>query len=383
VARANALYAAESGVKEVFSYMNEQAADAARARRQLPFYEGQEIRGAYDWGSFEVVLNQVAGTDDWRLSSSGMTDSSAGVRDRNIEVVLGALTKNRATSRFGFAMFSDADLDLSGVGFTDSFDSAVGGYSPTAPAAPFSMPFQGANGHVGSNGNIINPSGGTEIHGGINPGVDGVAIFGGITDGDIENLSIPIELPPVPEAEWQAAQNNNDNATIVTLGGGSAYIPATKSLEVSSSQSVQLGVASGQPRTYFFTDVNTWGSGTKIDIVGPSVIYLTGDWLMHGTGTINHLGRPTDLMILGIGGGALTMNGASGFGAGVYAPDKTLTFNGSGEMRGAFTARSIARNGTWNFHYDEALGRIMDGPDEVAVIGYRVIGWHERSTSND
>ena len=382
----NALYVAESGIKDSIRQMNAAAADDARDVTPWPYNDGDVFTDDYQWGSYAVVANEVAGTENWRLTSTG-TVSHAGRGDasRVVEVVLEAVTKPRNASRFGYALFSDEDLRLNGNGFTDSFDSRLGPYSPSAPIAPFTEPYQGTNGNIGSNGDILNPAGGSELHGDINPGHDNTSTIGGTQDpaNETEPLTSYQTLDPIPPAEWQAAQATNDNAGITPA---STYDASTMTLTVGSRSQVQLGNPAGTgnpPFVYFFNGVSTSGSGIKIDIVGPAVIYIDGDWIQNGSSQINSTGPPTDLLIYGVGGPhQMTVNGASGFGAGIYAPGHDITFNGSGDMRGSYVANRITRNGGWNFHYDEALGDIGGGPTTPVRIGFDVLGWHDHGPGN-
>ena len=59
----------------------------------------------------------------------------------------------------------------------------------------------------------------------------------------------------------------------------------------------------------------------------------------------------------------------------IYAPNAAFTLNGGGnnaiDFVGASVSSTVTMNGHFNFHYDEALGRIG------ARRGYIITGWGE------
>lgn len=96
-----------------------------------------------------------------------------------------------------------------------------------------------------------------------------------------------------------------------------------------------------------------------------------------GRTQINPGGRSTDFYFWGTTNlASLTLNGNAGLTGAFYAPNAGVNLNGGGnstvaDFSGAIVARSVVLNGHFNFHYDEALGRL--GPDR----GWHVTQWNE------
>jgi hypothetical protein len=65
----------------------------------------------------------------------------------------------------------------------------------------------------------------------------------------------------------------------------------------------------------------------------------------------------------GTGPNGMSLNGGASFSGVVLAPYVGIKFNGNSDFYGAFRAKDFsgAVNGTFNFHYDEALGAIEMG----------------------
>ena len=72
---------------------------------------------------------------------------------------------------------------------------------------------------------------------------------------------------------------------------------------------------------------------------------------------------------------SVTLSGNAGYTGTIYAPNASFTMNGGGnntlDCIGAAIVKKVTMNGHFNFHYDEALGRI--GP----CRGFVVTGWTE------
>ncbi|MFM1768491.1 MAG: hypothetical protein RJA22_1020 [Verrucomicrobiota bacterium] len=95
-----------------------------------------------------------------------------------------------------------------------------------------------------------------------------------------------------------------------------------------------------------------------------------------GQTQVNSDGRSTSFYFWGTTNlASLQLNGNAGLTGAFYAPNAAVSLNGGGQssadFSGALVARSVTMNGHFNFHYDEALGRI--GPDR----GWHVTRWTE------
>ena len=135
-------------------------------------------------------------------------------------------------------------------------------------------------------------------------------------------------------------------------------------------------------------------------MTGDAVLYVTGDFSLGGTASIQIAPGATLRLFVG-GAGDLSGNGVINtnnsaasfiyeglptstslnlggnfqFVGCVYAPNATVTFNGSGngtqDFVGAAVANTVTMNGHVNFHYDEALRKF--GP----FRGFVLTSWNE------
>jgi len=137
--------------------------------------------------------------------------------------------------------------------------------------------------------------------------------------------------------------------------------------------------AGRQLYTNMTLDTNTVVEGTPEN---PTVIYLTGTLTIPNGAVVNFrknaLGnwvpKPTPgLLIFSAGiGPALRFGNHASFSGAVYAPRATFSGGAAGNIYGSMVTGSISTQGSWNFHYDEALGDVET--EAMAVIR----GWAER-----
>ncbi|MEY2408555.1 MAG: hypothetical protein QOF48_1225 [Verrucomicrobiota bacterium] len=77
---------------------------------------------------------------------------------------------------------------------------------------------------------------------------------------------------------------------------------------------------------------------------------------------------------------SITLSGNAGFTGTIYAPNANFTMNGGGnnttDFIGASITKSVTMHGHFNFHYDEALGRV------AATRGWVVNSWNELEPKN-
>jgi hypothetical protein len=137
--------------------------------------------------------------------------------------------------------------------------------------------------------------------------------------------------------------------------------------------------AGRQLYTNMTLDTNTVVEGTPEN---PSVIYLTGTLTVPNGAVANFrkdlLGnwvpKPSPgLLIFSAGiGPALRFGNHASFSGAVYAPRATFSGGAAGNIYGSMVTGSISTQGSWNFHYDEALGDVENEARRV------VSGWAER-----
>ena len=134
-----------------------------------------------------------------------------------------------------------------------------------------------------------------------------------------------------------------------------------------------------QIHTNVTLDSKTFIEGTPEN---PTIIYLTGTLTIPNGAVVNFrqnsLGKwvpkpAPGLLIYSAGiGPALRFGNHASFSGAVYAPRATFAGGAAGNIYGSLVTGSISTQGSWNFHYDEALGA-------VDVEGrFLVSGWAER-----
>ena len=126
-------------------------------------------------------------------------------------------------------------------------------------------------------------------------------------------------------------------------------------------------------------DSKTFIQGTPEN---PTIVYLTGTLTIPNGEVVNFrqddLGRwvpkpAPGLLVYSAGiGPALRFGNHASFSGAVYAPRATFSGGAAGNIYGSMVTGSISTQGSWNFHYDEALG------DVDTEARFLVSGWAER-----
>ena len=131
-----------------------------------------------------------------------------------------------------------------------------------------------------------------------------------------------------------------------------------------------------------YTNV-TLGTDTVVEGTpeNPTVIYLTGTLTVPNGAVVNFqrvggdwLPKPSPgLLIFSAGvGPALRFGNHASLSGAVYAPRAAFSGGAAGNIYGSLVTGSISTQGSWNFHYDEALG------DVETEATYAVSDWVER-----
>jgi hypothetical protein len=236
-------------------------------------------------------------------------------------------------------VFGSDSVRLQGSILTDSYDSDLGPYSPQTA---------GRQGHVCSNG-AIDLQGAATVNGNAHPGPDHeVSMKGASTvTGDTTPLTEPVEIPPVDpgDAAW-----SNDNEAIPPTDGGRDAVDADNAFSIGGNDSVEL-----PPGTYHFSAMSIGGNAT-VRITGPTVIYVTGDSELAGTGVVNDTQVPGNLQLHSMGS-EVKVYGSSDWHGLVYAPDARVHVQGAAEVFGMVVGREVELQGGRNagVHVDEAL----------------------------
>jgi hypothetical protein len=132
-----------------------------------------------------------------------------------------------------------------------------------------------------------------------------------------------------------------------------------------------------------YTNV-TLGTDTVVEGTpeNPTILYLTGTLTIPNQAVVNFrqtadlrwVPKPAPgLLVFSAGvGPALRFGNHASFSGAVYAPRATFSGGAAGNIYGSMVTGSISTGGSWNFHYDDALGDVDTGARRV------VRGWAER-----
>ncbi|PKK83911.1 MAG: hypothetical protein CVT49_05660 [candidate division Zixibacteria bacterium HGW-Zixibacteria-1] len=262
----------------------------------------------------------------------------------------------RYNNPFKHALFGDDGVELKNGMRTDSYNSDSGSYAATRDTL---------DGDVGSNATITMHNG-SYVGGDVVTSSDSSAldINGGATvTGDVK-YDVPEEtLDPIPQAEFDMAESNNDNTT--GISGSYSYNPSTYAFQSSGTVTLSDG-------TYYFSSIILKNSAELIIAPGAEVkIYVTGDIEIKNSGGVNVGGTPGDLMFLSQGDIVLKNSGE--LSAIFYSPDGDGDLRNSADFYGSIVAKTIVVHNSAAFHYDRELGKKRIS----SIIGYEAVAWRE------
>lgn len=311
----------------------------------------------------------VTSPTTWDVASSG---TAANGTSRTIGATV------HAQSAFGVGAFGKVQMVLNGGNAADSFDSRVDASicKAGAPANPFSASDDANTRACRPTGHgIVATNGELNLLGGTTDAVDGVEIHdakvnvpqplagatgfcGGVpqtcASPKLKYFAEPITLVPDPYVIPDDLQNNGPFTGTTLEAGRQLYT------------NVRL-------------DSNTVIKGTPAN---PTILYLTGTLTVPNGAVVNFQQgadgrwRPKPapgLLIFSAGiGPALGFGNHSSFSGAVFAPRATFSGGAAGNIYGSMTVGSFSTNGTWNFHYDDALQVVKTNGQ------WKVSDWAER-----
>lgn len=269
-----------------------------------------------------------------------------------------ALLKRSAL--FNYALFSGGPLSLAGNVTVDSYNSALGPYTPTGAHYPGAL--------IGTSSgatNAVTLSGNTTILGRITVGPGGSEAS--INDGGSTSYDTPVDILLTPATFPVLTAPTSPNLGPLSFNSGSNTItPGTYlSLQASgggTSVVLQAGV-------YVFTEDITLLSQSSLVVpagTGPVTIYALGNIDFGGGEIINETLRAPNLIIYG-GPDTTTVkiSGGSQVYLGLYAPSATgtITLSGNADIYGSIITNLLTIDGpskkqaTGNvgIHYDTSL----------------------------
>lgn len=290
---------------------------------------------------------------------------------------------------------------LNGNGIrTDSFDSEDPLHSTNGL---YSQPLAKANGDVATASGMTNFSnisaGNANIFGRVSTGPKGVIVIGdnGIV-GDFAYQADPSHAGTIQPGYF----TDDMNVTFPTVkdpfsGGFNTPMPGTV-----DGTNYNLVIGTGNwlsPNNLKYTkgdilvngDAVWWvqgnldfgGLGSIVIAPGASLkLYVgtqtgtTHTFSIGGNGILNGTGAAVNCQLYGLPSvRSASYSGNSTFVGTVYAPNSALSLGGGGstiyDFMGGAVANNITLNGHFNFHYDEALGRI------IPLRGYIISAWNE------
>jgi hypothetical protein len=351
-----------------------------------------EIEGQASGGSYTATATFDAQEHEWTIESRGTSNSGI---SRAVEVVVAP------QSIFQVAAFGKFFVDFNGGNATDSYRSGDFGVDPNG-ALTFTQSSNGgwpcrrqpygrltATGSGNSNVVMCNDLG------------NGIVA----TNGELNlkgNAFDRADLAEVHFAKERVDDPHEDATGFCAMTAARCSDPKVSyhrdKLEVEPDPvPIPETLSSGgnfpddhpdgnvlAPGVYLFADVRlnseTQILGTATD---PVVIYMTGTLSMPNHTTVNFetasdgnpQPRPSPSLRIysnSDGNQALNFGNHASIAGAIYAPNAGFAGGAQGNVYGSLIAGSINNNGGWNFHYDEALGDVMD------LAPLRATNWAEQ-----
>jgi hypothetical protein len=298
------------------------------------------------------------------------------------------------SSLFAKGMVAKGQIDLNGNDImSDSFDSSNPDHNT---GGLYDVNKRKANGDIATNSGLINSLnvGNADIFGKVSTGPGGSIAIGvqgsvgdlawhvdgnrGIQEGastDDMNVDFPDVEPPFTSGAYTPISGFY-GSTFYTYKLTNLENYYLSSLSLNSSQKLIVT----EPNTTLYVGGNISITGHAFIEIAPGAslkLYAGGSSVnLGGGGIINHSGNATDFVYFGLPSNtSLSFSGNGTFTGVIYAPNADFTLNGGGsgvdDFMGASITKSVFMNGSFNFHYDEALRNFhMDGI-------YVVNSWNE------
>jgi Flp pilus assembly protein TadG len=265
--------------------------------------------------------------------------------------VLGTHTTDVTASAIGYGdrgvcgpFIGIESVTVGGGIYTDSFDSYTGEYDSLN------------HNHMGSlcSDGDITVGGNVEVNGDVRAGEDNTITFnGGSSDvsGQTGNRETELNLPLV---DASAAELNNNNNILPEYkpdmsGWVKPYNSGTGDFTLNAGTHYTMPAG-----TYYFHDFKMTG-GAVLNIVGPTKIYITGNFDREGGAIINNNTQiAANLQIFMTGGDAHITSDNPFYGV-FYAPNTDIFYSGTADFFGAMVGKTVTIQGDAVGHYDEAL----------------------------
>jgi hypothetical protein len=166
------------------------------------------------------------------------------------------------------------------------------------------------------------------------------------------------------------AQNHNADVglpPVATLGTGASLNLECGRFAFGPSKITGSGntlVAHGRTAIFVDGDLQITGDfGVDVGTQGELDVFVSGNLVLSGSGTVGSVARPAALRFYVGGAQSIAIAGSMTFAANVYAPRATVTVGGSDDLYGSFFAHEFKVAGSHDLHYDRAILR-SDGDEE-------------------
>jgi hypothetical protein len=310
------------------------------------------------YGDYDVSIATPAGTSP-HITATGYIPSRAAL----VKAVRVVDIYTSKTNLFGqYAAFgggsgggSSIGVDLSGLAYTDSYDSSIGLYNVGGNI--------GLDGDVGTNADIRTVGGaiigGDAITGPLGTYDNDPAVTGSIShDGSVT-------LPPVvvPSALTSLSSSGNIKGTASIASGNYKY----DYFSLGSSEKITIT----GPANIYITGSNSIKLTGSAEIIvsaastGPVVIYVDGDVNAAGQGITNSTFLPSNFQLYGSKSTPtqdIKLSGGSQFFGAVYAPNGALNISGIADLYGSFIGDTMNMTGGGALHHDGALSTMSSLP---------------------
>ncbi len=258
---------------------------------------------------------------------------------------------------FNYGAFGDDKLVIANNACTDSYNSDSGTYAATRVDN---------YGDVGSNDTVIISGMSTSVGGSVSSAApNGVKLIGNPEiEGTITSAAPPVPINLISNADYAAAQAINSAPSGFV---GTSYSYSSGNLTVNGKD---LTLKSG---TYYFNNLTVIGGGDIHVAAGAKVkIYVTGNMLVEGNATVNHGGKPSDLMVFSKG--SFSEIGDNGeFTGTLYAPATAFVHGNNAYFYGAVMAKTASISNNACLHYDRSLANL-----EITGKGdYEQVAWKQ------
>jgi hypothetical protein len=173
---------------------------------------------------------------------------------------------------------------------------------------------------------------------------------------DFPDVEVPFSSPWSPQVNVKVGNTTYD----YYLANGNYGM---SSLDLKGRSSMYIA---GNARLLVNGGISLGGQSSIIIASGASLhLYSNGTVDLSGNGVANNNGNATNCFIYGLQScTSITLSGNGTLCAVVYAPYADFSLKGGGgnaqDFCGAVVANTVTMNGHFNFHYDEALGKLQN-----------------------